>query len=243
MSMTATPQAEPTPPRPAVLRRGARVVGWVLLACWSVVLLCACFLGQGASNLSQLEAEVSTGRVHSVGVAGGMAPEGRGFAVVEVHWRSGWFAYSTEVVEARPRKAARRAGAREDVTGVISGDLGERLQRLQPGLRVEHVTRQTGPSTDVLGRTMTGWPVWLLYLAFLSTVLLLVLGPEPWRATRWAWFWLLTSAGFPLTAVAYLVLAGPTSLVSAPRKGTRRLTGGWAFLIASVISTALGAGR
>jgi hypothetical protein len=183
-----------------------------------------------------------TPAVDTVRIAGG-PPAMRGFAVVEVHWRSGSFAYSTEVVEARPVEAGRRAGARDGVTGVVGGDLGERLRRLQPGLRVERVDHQSGPSTHVLGRELTGWMAWVLIVVFLSTLVLLVLGPEPWRATRWAWFWLLTSAAAPLAAVAYLVLAGPTSLVRPPREGNRRLTGGWAFLIASVVTTAVRAGR
>ena len=81
----------------------------------------------------------------------------------------------------------------------------------------------------MLGRELRGWVVWSLYAVFLSTLGLLVVGPEPWRATRWAWFWLLTSAAFPLTALAFLVLGGPTPLVPAPRERSRRLTGGWAF--------------
>lgn len=167
----------------------------------------------------------------------------RGFAVVEVHWRSGVLAYTTEVVEARPLEAGRRAGARDGVTGVVLGDLGEELRRLQPGLRVERVDYRSGPSTHVLGRELTGWSAWALVVVLLSTVVLLVLGPEPWRATRWAWFWFLTSAAAPLAAVAYLVLAGPTPLLRAPRDGSRRLTGGWAFLIASVITAAVRADR
>ena len=162
---------------------------------------------------------------------------------MEVHWRSGMFAHSTQVVEARPLAAGRRAGARDGVTGVVRGDLGDELRRLQPGLRVERVGYPSGPSTEVLGRELTGWTAGVLIVVFLGTLGLLVLGPEPWRATRWAWFWLVTSAAAPLAAVAYLVLAGPTSLSRAPRDGSRRLTGGWAFLIASVVTTAVRADR
>lgn len=238
MVTPATAEAEPAPARTAKRRGGARLVGWALLACWSVLLVCAVFLGEGASTLDRLEADVATGRVDAVRIEGG-PPVRRGFAVVEVHWRSGVLAYTTQVVEARPVEAGRRAGARDGVTGVVSGDLGDTLRRLQPGLRVERVDYQSGPSTQVLGRELTGWVALVLIVVFLSTLVLLILGPEPWRATRWAWFWLLTSAVAPLAAVAYLLLAGPTSLVRAPRQGSRRLTGGWAFLIASVVTTAV----
>lgn len=216
---------------------------WALLACWAVLVGSACVLGVGDSSLARLEADVSAGRVDVVRVSGGLAASGRGFAVVDVQWRSGLFAYSTRVVEARPRHAARPGEAAEGVTGVVRGDLGERLQRLQPALRVERMAYPAGPSTELLGRELRGWVVWSLYAVFLSTLGLLVVGPEPWRATRWAWFWLLTSAAFPLTALAFLVLGGPTPLVPAPRERSRRLTGGWAFILASLVSTAVRSGR
>jgi hypothetical protein len=67
---------------------------------------------------------------------------------------------------------------------------------------------------------------------FLAWLAFLVGGPQPWRATRWAWFWL----GFPPVGVlAHLLLSGPTPGLPAPRRPDRRLTGGWAFLIYLVV--------
>lgn len=43
--------------------------------------------------------------------------------------------------------------------------------------------------------------------------------------------WLLTG---PLGSVAYLLLGGPTGVLR-PHHGHRRLTGGWAFLLAWVL--------
>ena len=65
---------------------------------------------------------------------------------------------------------------------------------------------------------------------WLAVLLLIVGGPEPWRATRWAWGWVVLLAG-PLGSVAYLLLGGPLALLR-PHAGHRRLTGGWAFLLA-----------
>lgn len=50
-------------------------------------------------------------------------------------------------------------------------------------------------------------------------------------------------AGSDGRTVAYLVLAGPTSLFRPPRDGSRRLTGGWGILIASVVTTVVRADR
>ena len=41
------------------------------------------------------------------------------------------------------------------------------------------------------------------------------------------------------TALAFLLLGGPTSIVPAPQDRTRRLTGGWAFLISLVVGSAV----
>ena len=116
---------------------------------------------------------------------------------MDVQWRSGLFAYSTRVVEARPRHAARPGEAAEGVTGVVRGDLGERLQRLQPVSVSSGWPTPLVRAPELLGRELRGWVVWSLYAVLLSTLGLLVVGPDPWRATRWAWFWLLTSAAFP----------------------------------------------
>jgi lipopolysaccharide export LptBFGC system permease protein LptF len=51
-----------------------------------------------------------------------------------------------------------------------------------------------------------------------------------WRLTRWAWGWFVLLAG-PLGCAAYLLLGGPLG-VARPRNPSRRVTGGWAFLLA-----------
>ena len=83
-----------------------RSAGWVLLVCWSLLLPTALFLGGRPSTLMQLEADVASGKVDTVRIAGGLSENGRGFSTVEVHWRRGLVGYSTEVIEARPRRAA-----------------------------------------------------------------------------------------------------------------------------------------
>ena len=69
----------------------------------------------------------------------------------------------------------------------------------------------------------------------MCATLLLVGSREPWRATSWAWAWLilLTPVGVP----AFLLFGGITGL-APPRPGHRRLTGGWAFLLALALGGA-----
>jgi hypothetical protein len=73
----------------------------------------------------------------------------------------------------------------------------------------------------------------------LSAFVLLVVGPQPWRATRWAWFWLLWTAP-PLGILAFLLLGGSTRLWP-PARAEARLTGGWAFLLTILLGMALSA--
>lgn len=82
----------------------------------------------------------------------------------------------------------------------------------------------------------TSSPTWLVVLALgtmLTLLLLLVGGPEPRVATRWAWFWLGAYA-WPL-ALVYLVVE-PTCLwdrrTLAPQ---RRFTGGWSLLLSALV--------
>ena len=104
-------------------------------------------------------------------------------------------------------------------------------------------TGEPAPDQPAPGLVSTVWglrvPAWLGALALVSaavSLFSLVRGPEPWRATRWAWFWLMSN---PLGLSAYLLLAGPTPGIARPSPGGSRLRGGWAFLISSVIGTAL----
>ena len=177
------------------------------------------------------------GHTDKVTISEGLGADSRGFSIVEVRWRSGLSAYSTHVVEARPVGTGRRAAAR---TGApIVDDVAEHLLELQPDLRVEPGERVSGPSFELLGREQSGWLVLLYAGAFFGTLVLLIAGPEPRRATRWAWFWLLTSVLLPLTAVAFLVAGGSARLVADPREGERRLTRGWAFLISWFVTGAI----
>ena len=94
------------------------------------------------------------------------------------------------------------------------------------------------PGQGYASWSVAGWsgpqPLWWLCLvAGVAVLVLIVSGPVPWRATRWAWFWMLALA-FPFGLIAYVLLGGPLGRMR-PADGARRMTGGWAFLVAWVV--------
>lgn len=71
---------------------------------------------------------------------------------------------------------------------------------------------------------------WEVYgLATLVCLGLLIFGPQPRWATKWAWFWLTLAVG-PLWLV--FVLFEPVPLwIKQPLPVVKRFTGGWSFLL------------
>lgn len=221
------------PPRGGwrALRRGL-VAGWVLLSAFALV------LGEHHSSWSRLQYDVAAGDVHVVRMAGDLSRGGTGFAVVELHWRRGPVRYETEVIEARPRRQDLSEADDSGVTAVLGESATAQLQRIRPTLQIQHVARLSS-SVFLLGRRVPGWAGMAgLALALLSLGLL-VAGPDPWRATRWGWFWLIGVAP-PVGMLAFLALSGPTPLVPAPPPGARKLRGGWAFVLGVVLTSVLG---
>jgi len=238
MATTATETATPSVAAPWPVR--ARLAGWALLVGWVLLVGTAVFTGERSSSLSDLQSAADSGDVTVVRVSGGLgdSASARGFATLELHWREGLFRYRAEVREARPLRAGRTDG---DVPVVRAGVV-TRLQASHPDLRIvslpdDHPSSFSG---SMLGSQLPPLLVWGGLALGLTTLCLLIAGPQPWRATRWAWFWILGVAT-PLGLLSYLVLGGPTALSPAPRPGAGRLTGGWAFLLAFVVSSIIAA--
>lgn len=74
----------------------------------------------------------------------------------------------------------------------------------------------------------------------LVAFLLLIGGPEPARANRWAWFW-LSGVGrtFSVGAIAFLLLSGPVRGVHRPPERRERWDGAKGFGMAILLSIAL----
>ena len=217
--------------------RWSRVVGWVLFAGFVLGSATALVVGEHQSSLDRLEADLAAGRTSEVVVSGHGLPSGAtGFEVLRVHWRTGLTAQVATVVEARPLAAGRhRVRDLPPEAQVIAPTLADRLHAIDPTTEVR-TAPEAGYASTYAGLGVPAWLAGVGLLSMLATLVLLIGGPEPWRATRWAWFWMLGVLP-PLGPIAYLALGGPTGLVRRPPPGSARLTGGWAFVIALVVGS------
>jgi hypothetical protein len=199
-----------------------------VIACWLLVVVALPLAGERSASWNDVQAAVGDGAVHTVRVSGELGPGTSGYGTVEIHWRDGLLRRVTTVVQVRGQGERPGESTLEDASAVLHTAPSTRLAALQPGLSVRRDDDLPG------GGRLFGWavPAVVGMVAFFLLVVgfgLLVTGPQPWRATRWAWFWLLAS---PVGAIAFLLLSGRTPGLPTPKDLTRRLTGGWAFLLA-----------
>ena len=205
----------------------------VLAALWLVAMTAGFLTHERPAHLQDLYASVLAGEVVNVQLIGGLPPEAdSGEAHLELHWRA------RSVPQVATITVVRSSGGGVPVTGaqddVTTDDVAATIAALDPAVRVI----QTGvPSGVHVKAELFGWsvPTWVASMMLgvgVVSLFVLIAGPEPWRATRWAWFWV---SGFPFTLILFLVLSGPTPAIPAPRDPARRLTGGWAFLLSLVL--------
>lgn len=227
--------AAPTPPAVREPRWAlTRWVGWALLACYAALLVTGVVAGERPASYDDLRFAVARGDVDEVTVTGGVAGSYRGSATVEVHWRDGVAGRVAEVVEVHPAPRNPTTSTGTPRVRSVEEDLASIDRRVQ-------VTRQQGEGgwAEVRGWRLPGWAGLLTAFVWLATFLLVVAGPPPWRANRWAWFWGLALAA-PVGIPAYLLLGGPTGL-ARPVVGGSRVRGGWGFVLALVAGAAFGA--
>src|SRR4051812_17471748 len=184
-------------------RRFTRV-RYVLLGCAALLMVAGLALGARNTSLGRLEGAVATGDVHVVRVIGA-SPGYDG--PVRVQWRPGPIRYQTEV---RPAQLRRLAGPFDDPAA--SRDVGAYLRTLQPGLTVTHSPWPSSESS-VWGWSLPGWMGLAVAALFFASIALLIGGPQPWRATRWAWFWVVTT---PIGVLPFLLLSGRTPPLPDP---------------------------
>ncbi|WP_222195920.1 hypothetical protein [Modestobacter italicus] len=212
-------------PRPR-LREPWTALRVALVVVWLGLALTTVLTGQRAASLDDLRAAVDAGRVDEVRVSEGLEPRTVGFAVQSAVWRSGPVLRRTEVWVASPG-----VDVPQDERPLISGDLADELRAADRDLRVVPLV-EASSSSEVLGWRLPAWVGMVLLADGLAVLFLLVGGPAPARATRWAWFWLSWP---PVGNLALPLLSGPFPGLPAPRPGGRRLTGGWAFLLCGVL--------
>ena len=234
-----TTDAATTAPPPDRLADGwgrrDRIAGWVLVGAWTALLVAALLTGHRVSDLDRLEGLVAAGEVTEVEVVGGVggATSWDGFGVAQVRWREGWVVHTAEVTEASDVRQATRARRQAEADGtVVVGSVEAHLSTLDPDVRFTR-GEPRNPYSEIAGLQTPGW-VGLAYVVLLGATLVLNGGSRPWRATRWAWAWLVLLVP-PFGIAAYLLLGGPTGLFR-PRDPRRVwLTGGWAFLLALLL--------
>lgn len=215
-----------------------RQLAWVFIA-WTLVATCLVLLGtilvagERPASYAELRAAVADGRVDEIRVGGGLVGQVEGSASANVHWRDGLLRRVTSVTEATSRRDARSSGMRRPI---LDGRVDDELSELDPDLRATRSSE--GGYSEIGPWRVPGWTGIASVVLYLGVLALLLAGPKPWRATRWAWLWLVGSVPI-VGALAFLLLGGSTSLLP-PARPERRLTGGWAFLLAFAIHSAAG---
>ena len=222
-------------PRPAETSRRGRAAAWVLLAVMAGVLACALLLGEREAPLADLREAVASGEVTEVRLTEGLPPGATGWSAVAIGWDGGpgmdHLTWVTQASSERQAQQARRQGSYP----VVVGDVADALGAGGREVRVVGTTMQLRGGPSLFGTSVAPWLFWTWLVSVLAT-LVLVGDHDTWRATPWAWRWLVLLT--PVGAPAYLLLGGPTGLLP-PAPGARRLTGGWAFLVALVVLPAL----
>lgn len=202
-------------------------VRWAMLALWIFVMAVAVTIGNRGSNLGELESALNTGGITSVMVTPGLPSDAEGSMTQTIYWRSGLLNYYAEVRMVTPSSDGTTTSSND--VAVRSGyDIAAQIAEEAPAVAITRIDGRLS-SGGIYGFQVPTRLIWFALTGAVGTLMVLVSGPEPWRATRWAWFWLITTGvGPPL----FLILAGPTPPLCSPRDSRRRLTGGWAFLIA-----------
>ncbi|WP_104108204.1 hypothetical protein [Nocardioides sp. 616] len=239
----ALPAPAPVRPERVPADRWVHWTARLLLACLVSTLLWLSLAASRPATLADLETQLRAREVETLEVRGGLqSPDSQGYSPVDLRWRSGWTRHEATAVEASPGRMTREAvRSQRSWTGapypVVEPGLRERLAGLDPDVRIVEMVRQSGYGTFYGWKTpMVSFSVLLVF--WLGTLVLVLLQPAaPQRATRVAWTWLVLLTG-PLGALGYLVLGGPAGLLDPPAPGRRRLTGGWAFVLA-VAATAV----
>lgn len=211
-----------------------------LLVVWVLMLALVLILGAREASLTELRAELDAGRVSSVQLTSGLPDGASGFATVQIFWKDRWTDRVTSVTNVSDVSINAPTQGSGDV---VVGDLAEQLR----GWDSSGSLRVLADQRSMSGATLVGWPVpaWMGPAAlglWMLTLWLLYVGPQPWRATRWAWFWTLFSPFGVVAAPLFLAVGGP--LRGTPRtrdrENERRLTGGWSFLLVLLVAAATG---
>lgn len=208
---------------------------WILLAVAVALLAMAPFVATNPKSLSDLKDAVAAGAVTRVVIADPLPTGATGLATPEIRWKQGGITHATQVTQVSDRSVA--IPSSQSSTDVVVGDVRQYLDSLPGGSpdRLTIVEARRATSGSILGWQVPVWFALTSFMLWLLTVTLVIGGPAPWRATRWAWFWCVVSPFAFVGVPAYLALSG-----RLPRGGSeppkRRVTGGWVLVTMLLLS-------
>lgn len=239
--MTSTPTADrpvrplgrPVSPVWAALRYG-------LLALFGAVAIGIVAFGVRPASFGELADHLRTGRVSQVTLVGELPETSTGSSTVEVRWHDGALPRFTNVWQVRgtPEQQVSSAGVHLQM---VRGSVVEHLDAHAPSpLSVTHIAERPSVTWTLVGWEVPGWVVIAALVGAAGLLFLVISGPQTLLATRWAWFWALTSVvGFAAVPVFLLWGQPRTGEPELPSTPAGRLTGGWAFLLFGVLAATL----
>lgn len=207
----------------------------VLLVGVLVIVGAGWFGGARQASYDSLRGDVAAGRVHRVEMVGGLPAGAQGTAMAAFRWRAGGYWH---IAEATVASSPGVGNGMSTESTVLYGDVVAQLGALAPNrdLQVVRTGSEIAGYSQIAGWRVPDWAIPVAMFIWLGAIFVLINGPEPRFATRWAWFWLLICPLVPVVVVAFLALSRPlrpTGEQTGPVG--RRLTGGWAFLLAFVV--------
>ncbi|HXH81114.1 PLD nuclease N-terminal domain-containing protein [Nocardioides sp.] len=248
MAITEAQPAVDVTDRAAAIARATqriRIVGWSLALGWLCSLVVMVSVGERPGSYAELSRDLRAGQVSEVelvdpfGRTWAPLPDDAVFQEVTLRWRDGLFLRTATVsnISLKPGRAWLDR-ARREPERVIVGSIEDHLTALGPDVRVVPGEFRSSPYT-AQGFAGPGWLLGL-HLCLLLGTLMMIAGPRPWRATRWAWAWLVLLV--PLLGIpAYFLFGGPTGLFRPKDPRRVGLTGGAAFGLALLVGVALSA--
>jgi hypothetical protein len=203
--------------------------------------------------LTALGDDLSAGRVSEVSFDDGGPPHlqwGRDDPGARVRWKvvgSGWRVASLSGASAGalgPAGGFVTSSGTIGPDGVVVDDVGADPDGQAVRRRVEAAGIPIATTAPQVPQLLGG----LSALAGVLLILVMIGAPQPRRATKWAWFWLLLVPG-GLTQLAWLAVEAPWSeranrqpepLPHKVQPADGRLTGGRAFLVSVLLSVLIG---
>lgn len=168
------------------------------------------------TTIEQLLQDVRDGRTAVVTVD--RPPEGAIASGLSIHWSTGFLRSWVTSYAVRPGRGN---------FAVAGNDVLDDLRHAAASAP-RPVEIRTVPQT--FPRSSTNWAA----VFALLTLVFLVAGPDPVIATRWARFWLASMV--PVSWAVFLLAEPWFSRRRVSRAESRRLTGGWAFLLGLVVA-------